>query len=224
MSELLGSFELISPAEPPSLRVELHRNIEADHLALIERDWNPPLRRLSGLALIDVKSQGIQDPDEATRVLQASLQACGAPDGHWDWRQKAAGIAQQPAFASFVVTCGDHVEAAMICDLRRDARIVSRSRMHLAYVDYLAVAPWNREQIQSPRKLRGLGQLMLATAISLSINEGFEGRVALHSLTQSEGFYRACGMTDLGTDASLQDMCYFEFTADQANAFLALQD
>ena len=69
-------------------------------------------------------------------------------------------------------------------------------------------------------KLRGVGSALLTAAVALSVEEGFKGRLALHSLPQADAFYRKIGMTDLGSDAQYQNLRYFEMTADQARVFL----
>lgn len=61
----------------------------------------------------------------------------------------------------------------------------------------------------------------MVAAIAFSEQEGFKGRIGLHSLPQAENFYRdRCGMIDLGPDATYQNLRYFEMTPDQAKAFL----
>lgn len=60
----------------------------------------------------------------------------------------------------------------------------------------------------------------MQTAVQVSADEGFAGRIALHSLPQSEPFYRRY-MHDLGIDvAHLEKLGYFEMTEDQANDFV----
>ena len=51
---------------------------------------------------------------------------------------------------------------------------------------------------------------------------GYKGRVGLHSLPQSNGWYaNVCGMADLGADAGYQNLRYFEMVPDMADAFIA---
>ena len=51
--------------------------------------------------------------------------------------------------------------------------------------------------------------------------EGFKGRIGLHALPQSEGFYASkIGMTDMGKDPGYHDLRYFEMTAEQAENFI----
>ena len=79
--------------------------------------------------------------------------------------------------------------------------------------------------MESPRvrtapRLRGVGSALIAAAIALSEDEGFKGRLGLHSLPQADAFYRKIGMTDLGLDAACQNLRYFEMTSSRARAFL----
>ena len=61
----------------------------------------------------------------------------------------------------------------------------------------------------------------IEAAVRKSIEEGFKGRVALHSLSTTEPFYlEKCGMTALSRDPTKQDLLWCEFTPEQAELFL----
>ncbi len=90
----------------------------------------------------------------------------------------------------------------------------------LVYLEYLEVAPWNWPYRSERPRLKGVGIALVAAATQLSVDNGFEGRIGLHSLEQAEGFYRRCRMTDLGPGADYYILRYFEMTATQASAFL----
>ncbi len=64
----------------------------------------------------------------------------------------------------------------------------------MIYIDYLETAPWNQGGLVGRPRYGGIGTVMLAAAIRLSLNEGFFGRIGLHSLPQSEEFYKASGL------------------------------
>ena len=89
------------------------------------------------------------------------------------------------------------------------------------YVDYLEVAPWNRTILADrPARYAGCGSAMLAAAVVASREEEFRGRIGLHSLPQSEDFYRRIvGMTSLGSDASKGGLTYFEMDPTAADRF-----
>ena len=90
------------------------------------------------------------------------------------------------------------------------------------YVELLATAPWNRTNIQRPKRFRGTGTVMIAAAIQLSMDLGYKGRVGLHSLRDAESFYqKGCGLTAPGRDAAYLNLMYFEMTETQAEGFRA---
>ena len=89
------------------------------------------------------------------------------------------------------------------------------------YIEYLAVAPWNRAKIQM-QKFKGLGKIMMALAVSYSSEKGMEGRCGLHSLPQAENFYSKIGMVDCGFDSS-KGMKYYEFTQTAAKQFMGVK-
>src|SRR5258706_1341 len=83
-----------------------------------------------------------------------------------------------------------------------------------------ATALWNRFRLVPEPQFKGIGRLLLAAAISLSVSEEFAGRIGLHALPQAESWYRdVCGMTDLGIDGT--GMRYFEMTEAQAQTFVS---
>ena len=95
----------------------------------------------------------------------------------------------------------------------------------LIYIDYLEVAPWNvkliMEALGKPTKYGAVGTRLIEAAVRQSIEEGFKGRVALHSLSTSERFYReVCKMTPVGRDSGKQNLLWCEFTPEQAQDFL----
>lgn len=158
-------------------------------------------------------------------VLQ-KLARKGVPPGqwpqswHWDWRQKTARVQGLLAFRGFSVVVQGETQGLAQVDLTKSAREPSQAGKSLVYLDYLEVAPWNRPELGRPARLRGIGTSLLSAVVALSGEEGFKGRIGLHSLPQADDFYRRCGMTDLGPDPAYQNLRYFEMTAEQARAFL----
>lgn len=139
---------------------------------------------------------------------------------HWDWPRKTAQVQGLLAFRGFSVVAQGVTQGMSQVDLTKSAREPSQARKPLIYVEYLEVAPWNRPELGSTPRLRGVGSALLTAAVALSREEGFKGRVGLHSLPQADAFYRRCGMTDLGPDAAYQNLRYFEMTVAQAHTFL----
>jgi hypothetical protein len=141
----------------------------------------------------------------------------GAPDAHWDWQAKC-GSAPTSNQHLFALLNRDDVEAVMLLQPGRVSR--ESHKLPIFYVDYVAVGPWNREPIQNPQRFRGLGTVLLGSAVNTSQAMGLEGRCGLHSLPQSEGFYRKVGMKDFGADPGYQYLRYFEFEPRAAATFI----
>ncbi len=70
-------------------------------------------------------------------------------------------------------------------------------------------------------RFKGVGTRLLQAAVLRSREEGFEGRLGLHTLPQSQTFYvEVCGMQALGLDADYQGLAYLEFAPDNTSAFV----
>ena len=108
----------------------------------------------------------------------------------------------------------------MIVNTMEYCRLDVQKGKMLVHIEFLEKAPWNRSSLTANRRYKRVGPALVDVAIQLSMHEGFEGRIGLHSLPQSEEWYRdCCGMTDLGTDPKKQNLRYFEMTKERANAF-----
>jgi hypothetical protein len=102
-----------------------------------------------------------------------------------------------------------NVQSLMVLETK--AHLSRRTGASLVYVEYLAVAPWNRQSIQSPRRFSGCGSALLEFAVLRSDELGYDGRVGLHSLPGSRTFYARLGFIDLGADQAEGDLHYFEY-------------
>jgi len=140
-------------------------------------------------------------------------------DAHWEWARKAHEVKGRLDWDSFAVEAEGVTQGLMFVQTAGFAREPSQAGLPLVEIVLLATAPWNRATLVPVPQFKGIGQLLLAAALSLSVHEEFAGRVGLHALPQAEGWYRDhCRMCDLGVDGT--GMRYFEMTADQARAFL----
>ena len=143
---------------------------------------------------------------------------------HWDWARKARRAAGLLAYQLLGVECEAHMQGLMLAATAgRLCRLPPQAGKPLVYVDYLAAAPWNLRDLAAPDPPRfgAVGRVLVAAAVTLSIENEFAGRVGLHALPQAEDFYsRVCGMTDGGVDARAEGLRYFEMTPGQAAAFL----
>lgn len=136
---------------------------------------------------------------------------------HWNWQEKSSHPSQIWA-EGFSVVCGGETQGMMLVNLvSQHARLSGQEGKHLVYVEYVEVAPWNRARLHDPVRYKGVGTLLIASAIEKSFAEDCKGRVGLHALPQSAGWYESrLGMTNLGEDKSKQNLPYFEISTEQA--------
>ena len=196
---------LYDPATKSSVQAELWDAITDKNLGDWEVEWLPELQA----RLKTLHGKGV----ERSKWPQSR---------HWDWRKKMRSIEGLLANQCFSIVCDNMTQAMMITDLTHRSQLEPKQGSHLVYIEYLETAPWNRKEIQSQdARFSGCGSIMLRAAIELSKEEGFQGRVGLHSLPQANNFYaNHVGMTDLGIDKDYQNLRYFELTPDQAEAYL----
>ena len=142
-----------------------------------------------------------------------------APDSRWEWVAKAKDAVSSMALETFALECDGDTQGLMLVNLASFAKLDSQLGRDLVYVELLATAPWNRRTQSQTGKYKGVGRVLIGTAIHLSIDQGFGGRIGLHSLPSSQSWYRdTIGLTDFGYDEA-KDMQYFEMTDQQAEAF-----
>ncbi len=204
MSTQISTIYLLDAATGDAVEAELRDRIEDAQLADWQTKWQPALLGV----LQDLARKGVP-------------QAQWPQSWHWNWQEKTAKVSGLLAFKGFCVVALGETQGLAQIDLTKLARAQGEVGKPLVYIDYLEAAPWNRPELGNPTRLRGVGTALIAAAVALSLEEGFKGRVGLHSLPQADIFYRdRCGMTDLGPDAAYQNLRYFEFTPGQAGRFL----
>jgi len=141
---------------------------------------------------------------------------------HWNWREKYDATEEYLAYRMFGIECQSQMQGLMLAlTAGKNSQIASQRGRPLVYVHFLAAAPWNLASIVAEPRFSLVGSILVAAAIHLSIEEEFQGRIGLHSLPQSDDWYRkTCGMTDLGPDQTVENLRYFEMTPEQASEFL----
>jgi hypothetical protein len=206
VSHSLGTYALMNRQTGVHEDAELFSPVDTRHLADFDQHWKPAIH------------QRLRELPRGSRTSVANLE-----DWHWDWQKKADVFAGRLDYQSFALECAGMTQGLMLCSLVHVAREPSQRNQHLVYVEYVHTAPWNRPLFTNAPIYKGIGGILIAAAVSLSIEQEFAGRIGLHSLPQSESWYREfCGMTDLGIDEDYQQLRYLEMTAEQAARFLAM--
>lgn len=178
--------------------------------------------------IYDVSAEELQAADalwaafsqEATRAARAAgVSAWELPEHrHWQWQRKMQAATAATRF--FGVQCREEMQGLLAVRTDKTCRLAEQVGSPLVYVDYLATAPWNYAPLlarigKAPRYRRS-GEALMRTAVALSRELGWDGRLGLHALPQADAFYARLGMTALGVDEAYESLRYFEMTPEQA--------
>lgn len=200
--------QLLEPPANTLVEAKLIETLEPRDLELVERSWTPARLRL----LQEYLLRGIN-----RSAYPQSL--------HWRWDKKARHLRELQARATGILVSDDWQGVMLTKSATQFARLQPDRGKPIVYIDYLEVAPWNLNlpDIGQPRRYRGVGGVLLREAVLYSQQEGFHGRVGLHSLPQSEQFYTACGLVAVERDAAKQDLLYFEMTTEAAARYIGME-
>lgn len=176
----------------------------------------------------DIDEWRLKWKPEMERVIRM-LSANGVPQHlwpqshHWDWADKVppAATLYEKAYA---LRCEGSLQGLMrVNSVKQRCRLPEQQGNHCIYVDYIESAPWNQPSTFQQPKFSLVGSVLMAAAIHQSLDEGFKGRLGLHSLPQADTWYAdRLGLLDLGLDLDRYQgrLKYFEATPQIAATIL----
>lgn len=200
--------ELIRREDEEFVEAILRDELQVAQFIEVEISWNPPR-----LQLIEALNNAKVPIDKLPQSL------------HWNWALKTPQLQLLHAIGFGVICEADWQGVMLLTTATTFARLPADKGKPIAYIDYLETAPWNWRvpSVAQEGRYKGVGSVLFRQAIQQSVDEGFRGRIGLHSLPQSRGYYQnACGMTPLGPDPNKQNLLYFELTTEKASNYLAL--
>lgn len=202
----MTSISLIRRDDNSLVEATLQPDLQASDLGLVERSWIDERIRIQ---------QSLLEKKVPRRHWPESL--------HWNWSQKSA-LLRLLEYTGFGIALDSRWEGVILLKMSSSfARLDPDKNKPLAYVDYVETAPWNWNlpSLEVKGTFKGVGIILLMTAIKHSYDEGFGGRIGLHSLPQAEHFYsNVIGMTPLGPDPDKQNLQYFELQQAKASNLL----
>ena len=191
---------LKAPQGDDLVEAELVDELSKDDLVRAHLDWAP------------VRLEALKRLREAKRPWPEHW--------HWDWSKKADMLDLLAYRCMGIEQAGRMQGLMMLSTLAVKGRLPAQAGKAVLYIEFLESAPWNLRDLTGTPQFLGVGVRLLEAAVEFSEEEGFGGRIGLHSLPQSEAFYRKY-MTDLGPDSTQsQGLRYFEMSAQQVRYFL----
>jgi hypothetical protein len=135
-----------------------------------------------------------------------------AEDAHWEW-DELMDIAQvmPDQFAVYVLEADGDLQGLRMLEVSEDDVAA-----HGTHALRLSTAPWNR----SPEnRYRGIGSLLVGTAILRSLDDGHKGCAHCESLPKAEPFHEQNGMV-VFNGISDEGLRRYRFTEEKARLFV----
>ncbi len=162
--------------------------------------------------------QYIEEQNYTEEKLEDVLAGIQVQDSHWNWFDKSIRYTVKGYEWFYMFTTGKPQAACLIYH-PKDSIIDSEN---IFYIEYVAVAPWNRVNPMVKREFTGLGSLMIGCILNYAVNtlqlkEGF----SLHSLSKAQGYYEKIGMINY-QERNKEHLAYFEMPRAKAVEMLGV--
>ena len=213
MSELIGQCEIQNIHTKGWEDASIYEGLNDSHLEDFQNLWKPELINKKN----QIRTDFVVEDEYREQIELHKIQ-----DWHWDWIKLNDIATKYDSYKIFSVVCNGKLQGLMRTITEGyDCRIKSQKGKAVVYIDRLAVAPWNRYPWFDPRQYRLVGEVLMGTAISLSIEVGYKGRICLNSLPQANDWYvDVVGMTNCGPDAGCEDLNWYEMIPKNSKIFL----
>lgn len=153
--------------------------------------------------------------DEKLEEVLSSIQK---EDHHWNWFKKSIAT-RGDEYEWFYLYVDDEPQAACLIYHPRDSAL---QKSKIFYVEFLAVAPWNRSCLVRERKYLGVGSVLLKTVLNFAVhNIGLSPGFSLHSLPQASGYYSKLNMVCVD-ELKKDTLLYFELPKNEADKLLGV--
>ncbi len=192
------AIQIIDGASSQLVDAILHDDLSVDVIERTEASWGPKRRQ----ATEDAHQRGDRRPEHS----------------HWKWdRPEKLSKLQFLAYRCLGVECDGEFQGLMMVDTTSHfATLSPDDNKPLIYIEYIECAPWNVRPLTNSPRYKSVGQVLVAAAIQLSREEGFNGRIGLYAIPQAVAFYEKLSMQKLGVHPIHDRLTYFEFSAKQA--------
>jgi hypothetical protein len=187
----------------------LHVGLTEGQIRAAQGDWEPTRKQ----AIERLHSKGVKP--------EALPKHWG-----WDWTRKISRLGSK-VLGFYGIECAGQMQGMM--EVAKEgylAKLPAQKGKPLIYVRYIETAPWNLRLLEANPRYGGVGSRLIRIAIELSLEEGYKGRVGLHSLPGQgrggpEWFYEnTCKMVPVEAERDGEGLLYFELTPDKATEFL----
>ncbi len=204
--DIVASGNLLSAKSGGHVAYQLHHGWDPAKAHLCDKTWGA--FNIQIMRFIETKNY-----DE--KALEKVLSGVQVDDGHWRWLEKSLYYVGSEYDWFYLMAEGYPQGACLIYHPKPSAIATG----NIFYVEYLAAAPWNRQNPMKDRALKGVATVLLRHALNygrnvLKLRYGF----SLHALPKAAPVYRAIGMVSHAA-SDKPNLPYFEMPEATASEF-----
>jgi hypothetical protein len=150
--------------------------------------------------------------DDFETFWRSRIQSALQDEIYWNWLNKNRLYISRDNYEAYAIENeSERITQGMMLIETQNHRSTVDQRKRLVYVETLETAPWNRQSSEPAPQFKRVGTALLRFAQQRSQELGYGGIVGLHSLPESEVFYRNQNMMDCGQDPVKDNLTYFEW-------------
>ena len=139
-------------------------------------------------------------------ALGAVLAQIQVDDSHWRWLNKSLHF-NSDEYKWFFLFAEGYPQAACLIYHPKPSAMDGQG---IFYIEFLAVAPWNRVNPMRERSFKGVGTTLIATVTEYACSRlGRRPGFSLHAHPRAAGFYQSIGMRNFPL-LDKEGMPYFE--------------
>ncbi len=151
-------------------------------------------------------------------TLEEVLDSVQAEDLHWDWLKKSCAYVNDE-YRWFYLYAGGKPQGACLIFHPKDSALETAK---IFYVEYIAVAPWNRSCKIRQREFKGVGSILLQASLRFAIDTlGLTPGFSLHSLPKAKEYYKKIKMVNI-PKYDKKNLMYFELPQENATELMKL--
>ncbi|WEE39007.1 MULTISPECIES: hypothetical protein [unclassified Acinetobacter] len=160
----------------------------------------------------------IESKNFTEEKLQEIFAQVSFEDEHWDWFNKTLYFSEKVGYEWFFLYVNNKPQGASLIYKPQDGAL---NNSPIFYVEFIAVAPWNRQiPFVRDRQFKGVGAILLNKILEFYVNnEGLNPGFCLHSLPKAETFYTRLKMLKVPS-LTKDGLIYFELPRSEAEVFL----
>jgi hypothetical protein len=180
--------------------LELQHGLSSGNNFIADKDWVGFNARQ-----LEILHKRVEDGED----LEDLLEEASFEDLHWRWLTKGRAL-NSSEYEWFYLVNGESIEGICVVYHPKMSRIDSQQ---IFYIDYLATAPWNRDNLISKKIFKGVGTTLIKHSLRYSVETlKYRPGFGLHSLPKAIPYYKKIGMLGFGKDEDKQNLHYFEMS------------